>query len=232
MPFNIHQVAVLLAMDQSQESASKKAIAVAVSRDAQIIGIAQDDTDSPDVPRSEIINLIQNLSDEHINRIDFIATSTPLADPANSVLYTTLRPCYMCAGMLAQASPSLRIVYDQADSGMGGTALNPSGQAARESQHSTLIGDKANLFRSNKGFDQGNASFVDTDAEFLKALSQAYVYYLHEGKGYYVDGLAAEHRKGKAVFENGVRLIHSIEPSIATLIKDKYPRMSIAGLTD
>lgn len=39
-------------------------------------------------------------------------------------LYTTLKPCYMCAGMIAQVAPSLTIIYGQNDPEIGSSILD------------------------------------------------------------------------------------------------------------
>lgn len=119
----------------------------------------------------------------------YLAQNRRTAMDAGYRLYTTLKPCYMCAGMVAQVAPSLTIVYGQNDPEILNSTLDrnpgPYPQAASKALHTpdetfpavlqrllTAVGGTAIPFLENLAPGDFNTSFGRAHRWF-KAIRQA-----------------------------------------------------------
>ena len=93
----------------------RKVAAVLVSSDGKLLGTAVNRNSSNRTLHAEI-NLIQEFFERTGNAL-----------PIGSRIYSTLKPCKMCAGMIWHASENIQIIYDQFDPGPSGrsTILDP-----------------------------------------------------------------------------------------------------------
>jgi tRNA(Arg) A34 adenosine deaminase TadA len=67
--------------------------------------------------------------------------------PDNSVLYTTLRSCEMCSGMLTTVARNLRVVYGSRDPGLGVTSLERGVNGCSEEKYAGPEGDPISAAR-------------------------------------------------------------------------------------
>ena len=93
----------------------RKVAAILVSRDGKLLGNAINRNSSNRTLHAEI-NLVQSF---------YARTGTAL--PRGCRIYSTLKPCKMCAGMIWHSSEETQIIYDQFDPGPSGrsTILDP-----------------------------------------------------------------------------------------------------------
>jgi tRNA(Arg) A34 adenosine deaminase TadA len=154
-------------------------------------------------------------------------------------LYTTLKPCYMCAGMVAQVAPSLTIIYGQNDPEILNSTLDrnpgPYPQSASKALHTpdetfpelmqrllTAVGGTAIPFLETLSPADFNTSFGRAFRWFKAILSAARNQYaladeVHSGSLAYLDLAVPDKREIAAniwVLYQAMQLLETIDTRI------------------
>ena len=138
------------------------------------------------------VNLIQN----------YHRRNGGAALPAGSILYTTLEPCHMCAGMIAETGPGTVVYYGQADPGIQGNALARQVNGCRQTFIMTIPGANLDVEYTGGAITTFLASEAAEEA-FLGARDS------------YMDRPGSATDANRHIWLAGTRIIETIDPKVA-----------------
>lgn len=136
------------------------------------------------------VNLLQN----------YHRRNAGAALPNGSILYSTLEPCHMCAGMIAESGRNIAVYYGQADPGIQNNALARQHNGCNQQVLANLTGIHLD--------DEYNGGPI---TQFLT--SEAAEGVLLEARDRYMDA-RPDGAADRAIWRDGVGILELIDPNI------------------
>lgn len=185
------------------------------------------------------VNLIQTFQNTLAE--DGAEIGRGVATKDKPILYSTLEPCYMCAGMILESGVNLSCKYGQDDSGIINNVLKQNNsQQELNTSFGRMVDVASSFVRNPKGkfgvSSRGDRPIAVTgflnktiNILFLNAIN-AYINVVPQSVA---EKKSWEKSADKVIWENGLRLLKHINPSVKQKWKRRTDRhYSVTGVDD